>query len=436
MDNNHFAVVLSSPTSVDVSITRKCNHKCIHCYNTWRTDDADERRNVEPVPDEKIEKIFDELEANDIWRVTVTGGEPLSAKNVLRKFIEESRKRNIDIGMNTNLTLMTDDLALELSNYGWKTALLTSLPGVTPEVCDSVTQVPGSFDRIVKGIRIRKKHGLLVGINVVVSRENLFEVDKLFDFLDKNPVDYVSITRAVAPLYDMNNPAFFLDSAEITHIAETLERIHDRYGCEVGSITPFPLCVLKDVDRFRHVLSASCAAGITRCCIDAVTGDITACTHESTPYGNIYTEGLTPAWEKMSEWRNGQNVNSECRKCSMLQYCGGECRMIAGTEKHVKYNLNRNVEVVYTIKEPPAIDKASKFIVSHECHSRREPFGGVIQHGYNECYVSDSVMALHDVVQRYDSISYADFLEFCEESPFLDVAIRELCKMGILKKIQ
>lgn len=432
-----FAVKLTTPTSVDIAITKKCNHRCIHCYNVWRTDDANQDV-LKVLTDEQIEIITNELVKNNVWRATLTGGEPLSELSVLLKLIRAFGSRGISLGMNTNLSLMTDEIARTLTEeYHWNNILLTSLPGLTAEICDKVTQISGSYERIVRGIDICKEYGIPVGINIVISKENMYQLENLYEFLENHTVSYVSITRAVAPLYDRDNPAFFLSENEIIHIADILETVHRRFGVSVGSVTPFPLCILKDISKYQDIVSASCAAGISRCSIDAVTGDISACTHEERVYGNIYSTGLKKAWDNMYEWREGLLVNNECKECRYLSFCGGECRMIAGTESHVKYNLNKNANIQYSPYSPiEPVDKQTKFRVSHNVHYRREPFGGVLRCEDNECYVSESIILIYEHIMKREIVSVSDFLEICEESEYLYDSIIELEKMKILRRIK
>lgn len=431
-----FAVELYSPTSVDITMTKKCNHKCVHCYNVWRNDDENDEV-IKVLSDEQIRRIIKELVDNNVWRVTITGGEPLSQVDVLYKLIVALKKEGILLGMNTNLSLMTDEIAEHLiQKLGWDNILLTSLPGLVPEICDKVTQIKGSYNRIVNGIDICEKYNIPVGINIVISKNNLFELDRLFDFIEQHKIEYVSITRAIAPLYDQDNPSFFLDEEEIVYIADILEQVHSQYGIRVGSVTPFPLCILRNISKYKNIVSASCAAGISRCSIDAITGDISACTHEEKSYGNIYTDGLKIAWDNMFEWRQGLLVNEECRECNMLAFCGGECRMIAGTEAHVKYHLNRNARIEY--KPYELIDSLSdetEFMISENVKYRREHFGGVLRCFENECYVSDTVIALYEIIKDRKTIKVKDFYEFCEKNQFLLDAIIELEKMKILKRV-
>lgn len=432
-----FAVKLSTPTSVDVAITRKCNHRCIHCYNVWRNDESNQDV-LKVLSDEQINIITDELVKNNVWRATLTGGEPLSELSVLYKLIQAFNSKGISLGMNTNLSLMTDEIARTLKyEFEWDNILLTSLPGITAEICDKVTQVSGSYERIVRGIDICKEHNIPVGINIVISKENMYQLENLYAFLENHSVSYVSITRAIAPLYDRDNPVFFLSENEIIHIADILETVHRKYGVSVGSVTPFPLCILRDISKYQDIVSASCAAGISRCSIDAVTGDISACTHEERVYGNIYSTGLKSAWENMYEWREGLLVNNECKKCSYLAFCGGECRMIAGTESHVKYNLNKNADIRYTPYSPiDPVNKDTKFTVSHNVRYRRELFGGVLRCEENECYVSESIILIYEHIKDREIVSVVDFLEICEESDYLYDTIIELEKMKILKRIK
>ena len=89
-----FAVKLTTPTSVDIAITKKCNHRCIHCYNVWRTDENNQDV-LKVLTDEQIEIITDELVKNNVWRATLTGGEPLSELTVLYKLIRTFSNKGI-----------------------------------------------------------------------------------------------------------------------------------------------------------------------------------------------------------------------------------------------------------------------------------------------------------------------------------------------------
>lgn len=71
---------------------KKCNHKCVHCYNVWRNDDENDEV-IKVLSDEQIRRIIKELVDNNVWRVTITGGEPLSQVDVLYKLIVALKKK-------------------------------------------------------------------------------------------------------------------------------------------------------------------------------------------------------------------------------------------------------------------------------------------------------------------------------------------------------
>ena len=430
-------IKLSSPTSADLSITQDCNHRCIHCYNPWRLDHEDNCTTAEK-HNRNITKVVEELKANDIWRVTLTGGEPLSDMDFLLEIFPLLKANNIEVGMNSNLTLMDDQKATRLKELGWDSTILTSLPGLSKKTCDQITQINGSFSRILKGINICNAHNIAVGVNIVVSKANIDDIDLLYDFVREYNIQYVSITRAIAPTYDLENSDFYLNESDMLRMANVLLAIHNEQGILVGSVTPFPLCILKDLKKYEPIISATCAAGVSRCSIDATTGSITACTHEEAQYGNLYEDGMKKAWDKMGIWRCGKNLNPECHDCRLLPLCGGECRMISGHESYKQYALNKNAQI--TVTPPPEIkseefSKNTVFQVSQQnTRMRAEEFGGIVRHGSNECYVSHSVFSLTQTLLTRESWTLNELLEWCEDSPEFYNAIRSIQSIGVLIK--
>lgn len=67
---------LSAPISLQWELTDWCNQKCFHCYNYWRKD-TDPSADVIPELDDTFRIIANEIIANHVFSVTITGGEPL-----------------------------------------------------------------------------------------------------------------------------------------------------------------------------------------------------------------------------------------------------------------------------------------------------------------------------------------------------------------------
>lgn len=398
-------VILKAPTHIELTITEKCNHKCKHCYNAWR--DSESGKGLMSLEQRKA--ILQELIKNQVTYVTITGGEPLLDQETLFWFIEKFRTLNIGIGLNTNLSLMNNKIAERLvQEFNWGNTILTSLPGFTIEECDYITQVPGSFVNIEKGIDVCKNFGIDVGVNVVVTKQNIDRLEELYDFLDKHRISVLALTRVVPPVYNSNDKTFLLDRADINKIVGFLKAIKDKYHIRVTSLCSLPFCLVDDTEAV-NLLSTKCAAGIIGCCVNAISGEVTPCAHNEKSYGNIYTDGLKDIWEKMDSWREGVYTPEECQKCSMLSSCGGDCRLNAIRVKEKPYSLDGTCKIeIESSLSYELYDRAATYSFNNKTILREENFGAVVSIGVNEFYVTTPVYHLLCILQKWGSFTHRD----------------------------
>lgn len=398
-------VILKAPTHVELTITEKCNHKCRHCYNAWRASESGKGL----MTTKQREAILQELIENQVTYVTITGGEPLLDQETLFWFIEKFRTLNIGIGLNTNLSLMDIKIAEKLVyEFNWGNTILTSLPGFTIEDCDYTTQVSGSFESIGRGIDLCEKFGIDVGVNVVVTKQNVDKLDKLFDFLDKHRISVLALTRVVPPVYNSNDRTFLLNRADINKIVEFLKIVKDKYHVRVTSLCSLPFCLIDDTESV-NLFSTKCAAGIIGCCVNAISGIVTPCAHNEQSYGNIYTDGLKAAWKKMASWREGVYTPDECQECAMLSSCGGDCRLNAIRVKEKPYRLDGTCRI--ELKSSPsyeAYDRTATYSFNNKTILREEKFGAVVSIGVNEFYVTAPVYQLLCILRKWGSFTYGD----------------------------
>lgn len=398
-------VILKAPTHIELMITEKCNHKCRHCYNAWRGSDP--RKGI--ISSGQREYILQELIKNQVTYVTLTGGEPLLDQETLFWFIEKFRENNIGIGLNTNLSLMNDKIADRLvSEYNWENTILTSLPGFTDKECDYVTQVTGSFRNIERGIEICCGHGIDVGVNVVVTKSNTDKLTDLYGFLDRHDISVLALTRVVPPVYNSNEGSFLLDRVDINKIVGFLKAAKDRYGIRVTSLCSLPFCLVDDAEAV-NLFSTKCAAGIIGCCINAISGAITPCAHNEESYGNIYIDGLSEAWKKMSAWRNGKFTPKECQSCSMLNACGGDCRLNTIRIKKRPYSLDGSCNInLISSQTDELYNRVAKYSFNRKTILREESFGAVVSIGVNEFYVTMPVYKLLCILRNWGTFCHKD----------------------------
>ena len=394
-----FARRLRSPVRVDLVLNSDCNHACSHCYNPWRNKNSESLSLNESLFPHKLDYIVDELVNSRVWSVVLTGGEPLLHPKELFYAIDLLRANQISMCLNTNLTCFTDKLACQLvKEHNWDNMVLASLPSTNSDMCDRITHVSGSFNAIMKGLDVCHRNGIRVGINTVITRENFQDLANYASFINEHPVEYLSISIVIPPVYDARNEAYYLTGEDIRHIADTLLDIKGKCGIEIGSVTPLPLCLLLDADKYLSVLNTMCLAGISKCSIHIVDGRVTACAHEDNSYGNIYTDGLATCWQKMAKWNDISHLPNECQDCKWLFLCGGECRMMRRKCcMEPLYQLNNQAPILFRGKNETAFclpEDHETLRISSSLRIRKENDGYLIRTGHLETRLSDRLWAL------------------------------------------
>lgn len=314
--------------SMSIEITKRCNFRCNFCYAGSNKTPVRE----EYISDEKIERLINEIKVNGLKKVTITGGEPLFEHELFLRMIKKLHQNHITINLNTNISLMTDQIAQEIKDYiGCDFYVFTSLLSADENTCDSITGIPGSFRQVVEGIRCCKRNGLRVSVNFTISRDNVKDLGLIDNFVEENKIERVSISRVIPPSYERNLERDILTGDEVSQIADTLVMLHDKYGISVTSSHPLPLCVIGNDEKYDVIEAQRCRTGVRYCAVNLLTGNVFACSQENKNYGNIYNQSLYECWLAMKDEHGLKNLAEKCQKCNLLSRCGGECRWSACT---------------------------------------------------------------------------------------------------------
>jgi cyclic pyranopterin phosphate synthase len=151
-----------------VSITDRCNYKCVYC----RTGEVGAL-----YPELKIEEYLRLIElfvGLGITKVRLTGGEPLLRRGLIEMVQELARLRTIsgeplDLALTTNGHLL-DSLAAPLKTAGLN-RITVSMDAVDEAIFERITRVPGSFQAVLSGVRAARAAGLTpLKINCVLLR--------------------------------------------------------------------------------------------------------------------------------------------------------------------------------------------------------------------------------------------------------------------------
>jgi len=151
-----------------VSITDRCNYKCVYC----RTGELGALYPELGIEDYlRLIKLFVNL---GIEKVRITGGEPLLRNGLIELIAELARLRTpqgdpLDLAITTNGHLL-DKLAKPLKAAGLN-RVTVSMDAVDAPTFERITRVPGSFKKVVAGVRAARDAGLTpLKVNCVLLR--------------------------------------------------------------------------------------------------------------------------------------------------------------------------------------------------------------------------------------------------------------------------
>src|SRR5579863_379406 len=164
-----------------VSITDRCNYKCVYC----RTGEVGAQ-----YPELKIEEYLRLIRlfvGLGIEKVRLTGGEPLLRRGLLDLIRELANLRTLageplDLALTTNGHLL-EDLAVSLRDAGLQ-RVTVSMDAVNAATFERITRIPGSFDQVLRGVRTARDAGLTpLKINCVLLRGfNDDQIEKFAEF--------------------------------------------------------------------------------------------------------------------------------------------------------------------------------------------------------------------------------------------------------------
>ena len=304
-------------------LTDSCNLNCLHCGSECLSS------NTRFLEFDLIKKTLDEVaqkyDSSKIW-VCITGGEPLLHPKLV-EIVKYAHNLGFICGMTSNATLIDEKIAEKLVK-----AVLESITASIDGLGNSHDKFRGkkdAFSLAMKGIENLRKYGLESEALTVVHKNNIVELDKLYDFFSRNKfyswrvVNMEPIGRAKL------NKEFILDAKELKHLLDFIvqkkrnknEKMYISYGCSHF----LPLEYEKEVRDYYFL----CLAGIRVASI-MVNGDIAACLDiERRPeliQGNVKTDSFIDVWEnKFDFFRKDRTCNSKvCSSCKDKKLCGGD----------------------------------------------------------------------------------------------------------------
>lgn len=329
-----------------------CNLACKYCYYL-------EKNNLYPtaqrhlMSDEMLEQFTREyIEAQTMNQVLFTwhGGEPLLRSiDFYRKALSLQQKyaggRRIDNVIQTNGTLLTDEWCEFFAQNHWLVGI--SIDGPQPDHDHYRLTAAGkpSWQKVMQGIKLLKKHGVEWNAMAVVNAYNANHPLEFYRFFKENGCQFLQFTPIVERLTrheDGRTLASLADKNEISLSEASVAP--EQWGYFLCAI--FDEWVRKDVGKiFVEIFDCTLAnwMGISpgicayskECGHAGVmehNGDVYSCDHFVFPeykLGNIRDHSLIDMLygEQQQEFSRlkHSSLPRQCKECDMEFACHGEC---------------------------------------------------------------------------------------------------------------
>ncbi len=338
--------VYRGPVIAHLAITHACNMNCKYCSVK---DMHSKIKNG--LSTEEYKKIIDKLVDIGAFQIGLTGGEPTTRKDLveLTRYIAS---KNVACNLTTNGYNVSEKLIIDLKEAGL-TQVQISLDSYKKEIHEKY-RTEGSFDRAMETAKLFKKHGFIVGVDTVVTNDNLNDLEKFMNFLEENEFDGLTIIKLKQGHLDLET--FKKQVPDYDKYAEVIDKVCRRNGnleVTIDCSSVANLCKTLTLEEQNKIHSAGCPAGHSLISI-APNGDMFPCaalTNENYKIGNILKDDLEKVWNESQLLKNLRGIKNKiegkCKTCPKLDVCRGGCRGISDSLSGKKYQSDANCKIKF-----------------------------------------------------------------------------------------
>lgn len=255
-----------TPSHVLLETTTECNLKCGHCLLSAG----------EPLEDEltasQFISILDKLYKMGVRRVNLSGGEIL-IKEGWETLIDFCTDR-FSFGFLTNGTSITEKIADKMRCLR---EVHISMYGADPETHEKISQVKGSFERALKGIKLLTERDISVGVSVLIVPFNLEQLEDMIRLAISLKCKIVRVGIS-CPLGRARSKQLELTESQKKRLDITINELMKKYEDQIS--------IQWEEKPEKQRRDHGCGAGSTRWAI-ASNGDVYPCALFRIPIGNL-----------------------------------------------------------------------------------------------------------------------------------------------------
>lgn len=308
-----------TPANGSIELLPLCNMNCDMCYVRLSREEMETKGRLRTA-DEWLE-IGRQMKDAGVLFLLLTGGEPFLYPDFRRLYLE-LRKMGMIITINTNGTLIDEDLAEFFGKYKPRRVNIT-LYGTDEETYDKLCHYPGGYEKTLRGIRLLREQGVDVKVGGSLARANRDDLDKLLDIGEALDIP-VRVDTYMMPATRERDLPYNMQS-RLNPEETARARIH-ALKREMGPEL-FPQYVRQSVERADHPEPAEAKPGHMSCmagqCSFTINwqGEMRPCVILTEPAISVFEVGFKAAWKYIVEETHKILLNEKCSTCHMRHLC-------------------------------------------------------------------------------------------------------------------
>lgn len=308
-----------TPANGSIELLPLCNMNCDMCYVRLSREEMEAKGRLRTA-DEWLE-IGRQMKDAGVLFLLLTGGEPFLYPDFRRLYLE-LRKMGMIITINTNGTLIDEDLAEFFGKYKPRRVNIT-LYGADEETYDKLCHYPRGYEKTLRGIRLLREQGVDVKVGGSLARANQDDLDKLLDIGEELDIP-VRVDTYMMPATRERDLSYNMQS-RLNPEEAARARIH-ALKREMGPEL-FPQYVRQSVERADHPEPAEAKPGHISCmagqCSFTINwqGEMRPCVILTEPAISVFEVGFEAAWKYIVEETRKILLNEKCSTCHMRHLC-------------------------------------------------------------------------------------------------------------------
>jgi MoaA/NifB/PqqE/SkfB family radical SAM enzyme len=221
-----------------------CNNNCKFCF-------VGNKKNERVNTTSEVEKIIIDARKQGSTQLHFLGGEPTLRKDLCYLITFAKKLGYSKIAITTNgRALSYDSISQKLIDAGLNN-IIFSIHGSNSKIHDSLTQVPGSFNQLMKGIKNCQNKNVFLEGNVCINKQNQADIENIAKLVIREKIKSVEM-MLVDPRGSAENNFDFLEPVILIVSKNIKKAISLSLNTKTEILSRYiPFCFLDSFYKFR-----------------------------------------------------------------------------------------------------------------------------------------------------------------------------------------